>query len=282
MGNFTETKPPLVSIIVPSYNSAATIQTCLDSVKNQTYPNIEIIVVDKSSTDGTREAAARAGVRLLTAGPERSCQVNAGVKEARGQYVYRVDSDFIVGKDVVAECVESCEKYNLEGVVVHNSSDPTVSFWSKVRKFERDMHKKSSTNVALRFVRTTVWIDLGGLDESLVAGEDYDFHNRFVRKGYAFSFSESGEIHLGEPKTLSDVVRKHYSYGKTLLKFARRDPLLASIQLSPLRVGYVVNRKNFRDPLMILGLGVYQTVRYIAGLLGIFSTITFSGREDKI
>lgn len=282
MGNFTETKPPLVSIIVPSYNSAATIQTCLDSVKSQTYPNIEVIVVDKSSTDGTREAAARAGVRLLTAGPERSRQVNAGVKEARGQYVYRVDSDFIVGKDVVAECVESCEKYNLEGVVVHNSSDPSVSFWSKVRKFERDMHKKSSTNVALRFVRTTVWIDLGGLDESLVAGEDYDFHNRFVRKGYTFSFSESGEIHLGEPKTLSDVVRKHYSYGKTLLKFARKDPLLASIQLSPLRVGYVVNRKNFRDPLMILGLGVYQTVRYIAGLLGMFSTITFSGREDKI
>ena len=262
---------PLVSVVIPSYNSSATIASCLQSIKNQSYPNMEVIVVDNFSSDQTVKIAEAEGAKVLSAGPERSSQVNLGVNASRGKYVYRVDSDFVVGKEVVEECVRSCEGRSLDGIAVHNSSDPTVSLWSKVRKFERDMHRRSPTNIAVRFITKDAWQNLGGLDESLIAGEDYDFHNRFVKQGYKFGFVAAEEVHLGEPKNLAEVVRKHYSYGKTILKYARKDLPIASVQLSPIRVGYLMNRQNLANPTMIAGLCVYQIVRYIAGFVGIIS-----------
>ena len=50
---------PLVSVIIPTKNSARTIEACLRSVKYQDYKNIEIIVVDNFSTDGTQEIAKK-------------------------------------------------------------------------------------------------------------------------------------------------------------------------------------------------------------------------------
>ncbi len=271
--------PPLVSVIVPTFNSSSTIQPCLESLRTQSYGSIEIIVVDNNSRDETNRIVRSFGLEALTAGPERSSQVNLGVQLAKGQYVYRVDSDFIVDRDVIKECVEQCERNQLDAIAVHNVSDPRVSFWSRVRKFERDMHKGGEGNIAVRFVRTEVWLALGGLDESLVAGEDYDFHNRFVRKGFRYGFVQSTELHLGEPKTLKDVALKHYKYGKTILKYARKDPAAASVQLSPLRLGYVRNISQFTDPTMMAGLIVYQVVRYIAALAGIGASLSIRGES---
>ena len=50
---------PLVSVIIPTYNSASTLGVCLISLKNQTYKNIEIIIVDNFSTDTTRAIAKK-------------------------------------------------------------------------------------------------------------------------------------------------------------------------------------------------------------------------------
>ncbi|OLD05357.1 MAG: hypothetical protein AUJ07_01600 [Crenarchaeota archaeon 13_1_40CM_3_53_5] len=265
--------PPLISVIVPTFNSSENVRTCIESLRNQSYPNIEIIVVDNHSTDKTREIVQSFGVEPLIAGPERSSQVNYGVRCAKGMYVYRVDSDFFINRDVIKECVEQCEKHGLDAIAVHNVSDPSVSFWSRVRKFERDMHRGGEGNIAVRFVRTDVWLKLGGLDEFLVAGEDYDFHNRFLKEGYRYGLVDSYEVHLGEPKTLRDVAIKHYMYGKTILRYAKKDPIAASWQLSPLRVGYIRNRSQFTNPTMIAGLAIYQLVRYLASLAGIVASI---------
>src|SRR5437016_5847320 len=177
-GSMSTEFSPLVSVIVPTLNSHRTISTCIDSILNQTYKSVEIIVVDNHSQDETRALVSRFNVKLLVAGPERSAQVNLGVERASGKYIYRVDSDFSVGSNVIEECIETCETNHLDGMAVRNVSDPSVSFWSRVRKFERDMHQNSQSNVAVRFVKREVWLNLGGLDANLVAGEDYDFHER--------------------------------------------------------------------------------------------------------
>ena len=59
---------------------------------------------------------------------------------------------------------------------------------------------------------------LSAKDESLFAGEDYDFHNLFVKQGYRFDFINNEEDHLEEPRNIAEVVRKHYSHGKDRLK----------------------------------------------------------------
>src|SRR5476651_1761240 len=98
-------KTPLVSVIVPKKNSAQFLGYCLQSIKDQTYQNIEIIVVDNHSTDETGQIAKLFTKHFFTQGPERSAQVNFGVTKAHGQYIYKVDSDFTLDSKVIEQCV---------------------------------------------------------------------------------------------------------------------------------------------------------------------------------
>lgn len=88
--------PVKVSVVIPTYNRAAYIRQAIDSVLQQTMTDFEIIVVDDGSTDDTREVVAGYGERIrylrtANGGPARAR--NAGMAEARGQYIAWLDSD---------------------------------------------------------------------------------------------------------------------------------------------------------------------------------------------
>ena len=75
---------PLVSVVVPTFNSERFLEKCLKSIRMQTYRNVEVIVVDNFSKDRTREIAEKCADLVLLKGYERSAQVNFGVRYAHG------------------------------------------------------------------------------------------------------------------------------------------------------------------------------------------------------
>lgn len=264
--------PPLVSVIVPTRNSAQTLGSCLESIRRQTYTDIETIVVDNSSTDSTLQIARNFHVKIFRRGPERSAQFNFGVLNSAGKYIYRIDSDMVANPNVIREAVDICERYSIDGVIVRLVSDPTISFWSKVRSYERMNLYKSNTNVAVRFLSRKAFDEIGGFDERLNGFEDYDLHDRFVSAGFKFGRISSNETHIGEPRTLAEIVRKHYYYGKDLRKYAfgRKDRGQRFRRLSIYRIGYSgVISKLLRQPNVFLGFLVYQFVRYLATAAGV-------------
>ena len=141
----------LVSVIIPTKNSANTLRDCLQSIKKQTYQNIEIIVVDNFSSDVTQSIAREYTSKVFEIGPERSAQVNYGVNKANGTYVYKVDSDFVLEPTVIEECIAKANE-GYDAVVVHNSPDIRVSWIARIRKFEVDMYKYDITHSSARFV----------------------------------------------------------------------------------------------------------------------------------
>jgi len=261
---------PLVSIVIPTYNSEKTLAKCLESIKNQTYKNIEIIVVDRNSSDKTVEIAKSFGAKVFVVNArERSEQMNFGVKQSKGKYVYRVDSDFVVEPGVIEEAVRKCEDEGYDAICVHNTSDPTVSFWSKVRKLERDCYRDDELNVAARFFRKEAFEAVGGFNESLVAGEDYDFHNRLLERGFKVGRIKAQEIHIGEPKSLWEIAKKHYYYGRTIGEFIKANPQKSMKQLSPVRPAFIKHWRMFaRHSILTLGFIIYQAVRYFSAGLG--------------
>jgi cellulose synthase/poly-beta-1,6-N-acetylglucosamine synthase-like glycosyltransferase len=70
--NRGDTGFPLVSIIVPTRNSGRYLSVCVCSIQKQDYPNVELLVVDRDSTDSTFEKALTNGATVLTVGTERS------------------------------------------------------------------------------------------------------------------------------------------------------------------------------------------------------------------
>ncbi|MGI0013318.1 MAG: glycosyltransferase [Nitrososphaera sp.] len=259
----------LVSVVIPTKNSGATLEATLSSIVSQTYKAIEIIIVDNHSTDNTLEIAHSYTDKVFTYGPERTSQLNFGIKQALGDYIYRVDSDFVLDRTVLAEAVEQCESEKCAAVAIHNTSDDTVSFWSRVRKLERDMYKHDSLNVAARFFRKDILDKVGLFNESMVAGEDYDLHNRVVALKLKVGTINAQETHLGEPKSLSEILKKHYYYGKTLRLFIHNNKTRGVKQLMPVRPAYLKHWKMFvRHPLLAAGFVVYQITRYTAALTG--------------
>jgi len=98
---------PLVSIIVPVYNKEEYLRRCLESIINQTYQNIEIILVDDGSTDGSGEICRRyAGsdpkIRIITqVNQGLSAARNTGLDHMKGGYVVFVDADDYISLSLV-------------------------------------------------------------------------------------------------------------------------------------------------------------------------------------
>lgn len=274
-------KYPLVSIIVPSFNSGKFIKECLKSIKEQTYQHIEIIVVDNNSKDNTRNIAESFTKKVFIHGVERSAQINFGAKNARGKYLYRVDSDFVLEKEVIEQCVIKCEKENFDGIAIHNTSGEGLGFWAEVRKFERNSYRDDNLVVAVRFFTKKAWSVLGGFDEALYGPEDYDFHNRFVSYGFKWGRITAIERHLGEPKSLFDIYSKHYWYGKQMLFYFKRHPIIAMAQFNPIRASYFRHYKTFlTHPILTLGLVVMTFTKFFAGGLGFLTAFITNYKPD--
>lgn len=87
---------PLVSVVIPTYNRAALVCEAVDSVLQQTYRNIEIIVIDDGSTDDTAASIQRYGDRVrYSRRPNAGVNAarNLGIKQARGEFLALLDSD---------------------------------------------------------------------------------------------------------------------------------------------------------------------------------------------
>lgn len=108
---------PLVSVVIPAYNAAATLADTLDSVIGQTYPHIEIVVVDDGSRDATAEVLARYAPRVRAirqANGGLAAARNAGLAAATGEFIALLDAD------------DLCEPERIGAQVAFMASRPDV------------------------------------------------------------------------------------------------------------------------------------------------------------
>lgn len=114
------TEQPLLTIIIPVYNVEKYVKKCLTSVINQTYKNLEIIVVDDGSTDNSGKICdeiASLDNRIQVIHKKNgglSDARNKGLDIARGDYIGFVDSDDFIDNNMYEELLTACKKYNAE------------------------------------------------------------------------------------------------------------------------------------------------------------------------
>lgn len=266
---------PLVSLIIPTKNAAWCLMRCLESVRVQTYPAIEVIVVDNHSTDRTLEIARQFTDRVYVAGNERSAQVNEGVRRATGEFVYEIAADFTLDPDLVERAIGLISEDRYDALVTYPLAEGD-HFWAKVKALERPTYIGDDLVGAARFFRRKTIETIGGFDERLVAGEDYDVHHRLIEAGFRVGkLVGSYEHHLGEARTIWEIARKHYYYGSTLLPYLRKYPGRSVRQFSPIRPAYLRHWRTFaRDPLHAAGFIVYQIVKYAAASVGLITALS--------
>ena len=101
---------PLASIIINNYNYARFLTQAVDSALNQTYPNVEVIVVDDGSTDESRAVIERYGSRIrgiFKANGGQPSAINAGFQASRGELVANLDSDDLYDPTAIEQAVDA-------------------------------------------------------------------------------------------------------------------------------------------------------------------------------
>ena len=112
---------PIVSIIINNYNYDRFLAEAIDSALNQTYPHVEIIVVDDGSTDNSRNIIADYGNRIvpvLKSNGGQASSFNEGFKASQGEIICLLDSDDVFHQEKVEKIVTLFHDNNLIGAAV--------------------------------------------------------------------------------------------------------------------------------------------------------------------
>lgn len=262
---------PLVSIIVPTKNSEATIRACLKSVKTQTYKDIEIIVVDNNSLDNTKEIARKFTKLVFNKGPERSAQRNFGARQALGEYLLFIDSDMELTKNVAEDCVHRIQNTDVGGLVIPEQSFGE-GFWAQCKALERSFYLGVDWIEAARFFPKDVFNESGGYDEMMVSGEDWDLSQR-VEKLHKLARIKSYINHNEGNLSLPDLFRKKMYYAGEIKNYSsKKQNIVNSKQQFSLHNRYKLfftnPRRLLSNPLVGIGMLFMKTGEFAAGGIG--------------
>jgi glycosyltransferase involved in cell wall biosynthesis len=268
---------PLVSIIVPTRNSAPFIRACLQSIRAQSYPHIELIVVDRDSTDTTKQIAAEFTPHVLNHGPERSAQRNFGVEHSKGEYVLIIDSDMELTPEVVAVAVETAEANPSFGGITIPEESFGQGFWAQCKRLEKSFYVGVHWIEAARFFPREVYQELSGYDTTLISGEDWDLSQRAAKLGPILHIDEFIRHNEGHIK-LRDTLKKKYYYAQHAREYLARNPVKSKLtsQNGPLeryKLFFSHPIQLFRNPIVGVGMLIMKTFEFTIGAFGYFSLI---------
>jgi len=191
---------PAVSVIIPTYNQAHFVAQAVESALAQTHPDVETIVVDDGSTDGTPSVLAAFGDAIRTIRQENKglpAARNAGFRASRGEYVLFLDSDDVILPEKLARHVALLEAEPRFGL--------TYSAWQQVdaggTRVLGQVRPNRQGHLLADLLRRTCFFfasaavvrrrcleRVGLFDESLPWGEDADVWLRLARAGYPFGY----------------------------------------------------------------------------------------------
>ena len=185
-----------VSVIIPAYNREAYIRQTVDSVLNQTYPELELIVVDDGSSDSTREILESYGSRIKLLEHEgrvnigQSAAINVGLEHADGEFIAILDSDDYWETNKLELQTRYLRANPDIGLVYANGTAVNQDGEYLYDIYKPDHEEKNITGSVLidcylfvptnSLVRSEVFSAVGKFDESLRSGQDHDMAIRIA------------------------------------------------------------------------------------------------------
>lgn len=250
-----ENSSPLVSIVVITYNSSKYVLETLESAKNQTYRNIELLVSDDGSTDNTvticenwlnknKTFFKRTKIITVDKNTGISPNCNRGLNEAKGEWVKFIAGDDILLDNCISTNIDYTKKKNYSfffSKLKYTVEDPNIiSIFEKGYKLfntkENQLKillKGNCLPAATAFMNKAKLINIGGFDDNYPMLEDYPLWIKVVKNNYKLAyFNEETvmyRIHFESISNNNSVIditnpyffSKHYLYHKSCYLFTK-------------------------------------------------------------
>lgn len=239
---------PLVSIVTPSFNQAAFLEETIRSVLGQTYPNLEYLIVDGGSTDGSLEIIQKYANRLAWWASEKdrgqTDAINKGFARARGEILAWINSDDTYLPHAIAEAVEYLRAHPEAGMVYGDANlmDEAGQVIGRFPARQTDYARLRRGYVHIpqqaAFFRAALWRRVGPLDPTFYFAMDYDLWVRLAREAPLhyhprlwanFRLHSQGKSVIADDRCWPEMLRVHYREGGSWLS-----PLVFKARLRPL------------------------------------------------
>jgi len=247
---------PLVSIVMPVYNEENTVKKAIESVLNQTYREIELIVVDDGSTDTTPQIVSQLKKRdcriiFLRNSVNRGItySLNRGLRKASGKYIARIDGDdWYCSKkiELQVDFLEKRKEYGIVGtfyILILNSKALKISLPVSHEKIMRQLAYRNAFAHSAIMIRKDILDRVGYYDEKYQYAQDYELYFRIlsISKGYnipkylLFRRSRKQKRSVIVKRTLNSIIIP-LKYHRVLGRYSLYYPLLARRLISLVRI----------------------------------------------
>ena len=173
---------PRISVVIPSLNEEKYLPILLESLKNQTFKDYEVIVADAGSKDQTIEIAKTYGAKVVAGGmpgPGR----NRGAEAATGEFLFFFDSDVVLPTDFLEKAITemddlyidlaTCEFLPLSELTIDKA---VFQLSNLIVKMNQNLNPRAAGFCI--FINRRLFKRIGGFDESVVIAEDHDLVER--------------------------------------------------------------------------------------------------------
>jgi glycosyltransferase involved in cell wall biosynthesis len=228
----TSIRPPLVSIITPSFNQARYIEATIQSVLSQDYPHIEYLIVDGGSKDGTVEIIKKYESKLAWWVSEKdkgqTDAINKGFARAKGEILAWINSDDTYEPGAVSAAVKVMQEHSEVGMVYGdcNFINESGRVIGKFASAQTNYHLLRQGYVHIpqqtMFFRANLWKQVGPLDPSFYFAMDYDLWTRiaaqkeirYIPQTWAnFRLHTSGKTIVADDRCWPEMIKVHYRDG---------------------------------------------------------------------
>ena len=226
------TEHPLVSIITPSFNQSRYIEATINSVLSQDYPNIEYMILDGDSQDGTVEIIKKYENKLAWWVSEKdkgqTDAINKGFARAKGEILAWLNSDDTYEPGAISAAVKYLQEHPEAGMVYGDcnfiNEDGRVIGKFGAAQTNQKLLRQGYVHIPQQtmFFRAELWKRVGPLDPSFYFAMDYDLWTRisaraelkYVPQTWAnFRLHTSGKTIVADDRCWPEMVRVHYRDG---------------------------------------------------------------------
>lgn len=184
----------LVSIIIPCYNQAIYLEEAVQSAVNQTYVNLEIIIVNDGSTDNTQDIAEMFQkrypdlIRVIRQDNKGLSEArNTAIKNALGKYILPFDSDDIIHEDMIKSCVKTMNECGVDIVSTDIQAFGAKNYIGKPTDFPECQLLYKNCLIGTSLFKREVWETIGGYKKNMSGGyEDWEFWINAYKHGFKF------------------------------------------------------------------------------------------------
>lgn len=276
----------IFSTIIPVADNASSsqLETCLQSLFQQTVKDQEVIIIIGPQAKKSLFQVVKKfpQVKILQKVLSKSAARNFGVKKAKGNFLLHLDVDYLLAPKTLAVCTQLIQEKRARAIIIPETVRTKKSLWQRARFLERQITFQDPDLATPQLIEKKLFQTIGGFDERTDALDDWALHLKLKKAGIQSSMAPLW-TRVHEPTNPRVIFKRRYQKGRYLPALKQFYGTVPQANFGGRLLPYLKNLKKIvRQPLVSLALLLLKFVDLTAFYLGSLNPISLQKKQTNL